>query len=229
MAFTAETLVSTKAAADLAAAARDAARDERDGRDELLAILALLGLRRKFATAALDSDAVGRVLTQLVTRGKAELRSLTVSLADGAMTVRRWADRMAANLAPRHYAATLARLQTPELAPVDRSGVAAVVAAQLGFLGRFASQIQSGLQLLDGTALARAVLYAGAAWQTAHNVFMARAAREGFGQGRRVLSAAANCSTCIAHAALGWVPLVMLPPLGDSECQANCRCWIEVR
>ncbi len=109
------------------------------------------------------------------------------------------------------------------------------VAEQYAFLRRFAAQIESGEQPVDGRALGRAAQYVRSA-RTEH--FRARgevAFSVGYDQARTVLAIADHCKAskdrpgCPDEARKGWVPLAELVVPGDRTCRANCKCGLRYR
>jgi hypothetical protein len=99
---------------------------------------------------------------------------------------------------------------------------------QLAFLLLFANDIQSGVQKPNGSIIARIGLYASAGWAVLQGIKAAVAGKR-YTEERRVLSPAHHCEDCPPLAALGWQPIGTLPPIGDSECGANCKCRFEYR
>ncbi len=56
-------------------------------------------------------------------------------------------------------------------------------------------------------------------------------AQKGIGhtEGKRVLANVAHCSDCEEAAALDWVPIDELPPIGDDQCKNSCHCVVITR
>lgn len=97
---------------------------------------------------------------------------------------------------------------------------------QAKYLRRFALQIESGEQPLDGRAQARAAGYI----QTARASHM-EARREvaqalGYNERRSIRHPGDSCDDCIRMAEQGWVAIddPEYIPIGARECLYNCRC-----
>ena len=97
---------------------------------------------------------------------------------------------------------------------------------QYAYFNRFAEDILSGRQRLNGRADVRARLYGQAARQTYVDVQRRQAAQSGVMFERNVLGAAEHCAECVAQTARGWVPIGTLIPPGRRTCRGNCRCSI---
>lgn len=78
--------------------------------------------------------------------------------------------------------------------------------------------------------IARAESYGNSPWAAGYEIHRSQVAREGImTRERRVLGAVdeRNCSECPELASLGFQPLGVLPPLGSTTCNGNCRCHWE--
>jgi hypothetical protein len=99
---------------------------------------------------------------------------------------------------------------------------------QMDYLARFASQLASGEQELDGRFALRAEMYASSAHAAFENERRAERTDAGAKWERWVLDISAeNCSGCEALDSMGWVPIGTLPEIGSQDCLTNCRCEIE--
>jgi hypothetical protein len=67
------------------------------------------------------------------------------------------------------------------------------------------------------------------------NFRLHNAQKEGFKEGRRLLSIAEHCEEtetrpgCVEEAARGWTPIEQIVMIGGCQCYDNCRCTIEYR
>jgi hypothetical protein len=120
-------------------------------------------------------------------------------------------------------------------AQLDRSAfgrVGRLVRDQYAFLDRFAREVSSGKQKLDGSLTNRAVMYAEAGRQGYEDQREALERAAGYDEERNVLSPADHCDGprgCPAQTARGWVPTGELVPIGKRPCRTRCRCKIERR
>lgn len=114
------------------------------------------------------------------------------------------------------------------------------VLLQFNYLDNFAEQFNNGVQPPSGFAMTRAGMYGNygnGLWQ---NINLANGPADGMTEGRRVLGPNENHCTekenknsdrpgCVELAALGWVPIGEVIPIGDAICYTHCRCKIELR
>lgn len=159
---------------------------------------------------------------------KAEMREQTGLMATGKISLPEWQSRM------RQYVDAI-YLISVAIAEGEWDITAEQVEAnkeerkkQLAFLLLFASDIATGKQKPNNSMIARIGLYAAAGWAVLQGI-KAAVAKGKYTEERRVLSPAHHCEDCPPLAALGWQPIGTLPPIGDSECGANCKCFMEWR
>lgn len=126
------------------------------------------------------------------------------------------------------YSAMLAVGGREQMIPQLNGLAGAHIADQYAFLENFVGQLRSGLPM-DGRFLVRAQLYVLNGWGT-WSAFQARLQQVlGRTQYRNRLRPADHCTECVALAALGWVALGTLPPVGQRLCLVRCRCFFEYR
>jgi hypothetical protein len=120
------------------------------------------------------------------------------------------------------------------LSQADYDFLNRLTARQFSYLNKFAREIASGAQPLNGHLRRRSEMYA----KAARGVFEEMRRRfEQMDNGkvfeRRVLGAGEHCQTrgdipgCVELAALGWQPIGTLPPIGESPCITNCKCHFD--
>lgn len=100
---------------------------------------------------------------------------------------------------------------------------------QLAYLARFAVQIQTGRQPLNGLFEQRVRMYAAAAHATVQELRRDQAEQASYDEERRVLGIADHCEDCLDASHTGWAPIHTLPPIGESACRTNCHCHFEFR
>lgn len=158
------------------------------------------------------------------------MRDLTQNLTDGTIALGLWQAQMMTQIKQVHVVAlAVAHGGWNQLDQSDFGWVGSQIKPQYQWLTRFSVEISVGSQKLDGSALARAQMYAQAARSTHREAQRRIAARRAVGEERRVLGRADHCKTCLQQAALGWQPFGTLKRIGDSECRTNCRCTWEFR
>jgi len=154
----------------------------------------------------------------------------TQQLVDGHISLAEWHTMMREELKDAHR--TVAAVEGGgwrNMTQADWGKVGARLREQYRYLDRFAEQIATGRQPLNGTARTRAGMYADAARATAEQQRRKRAAERGYTEERRRLGPAEHCVDCLTYAGMGWQPIGTLPPIGASECRTNCRCTFDFR
>jgi len=131
-------------------------------------------------------------------------------------------------------AAALARGGWSQMTQADWGWVGRRIRTQYEYLRNFAKQLESGEQVLNGTVLVRAKMYAQAARDT-YEEMRRRYARlyKAAVNERRILDPLADhCLErerpgCVELAARGVQPIGTLPPIGAAQCLTFCRCHYE--
>jgi hypothetical protein len=139
-----------------------------------------------------------------------------------------WQIAMQAEIKQAHRAmAVLAKGGKAMMGPRDWGRVGQKIAAQNAYLLRFGAEIATG-QVSEAQLANRAQMYADASYATYQNSITLRERAAGVRLARRVLDTGAqHCEDCPPLAALGWIPIEELVPIGATECQVQCRCTIE--
>ena len=170
------------------------------------------------------------LLAALIAWFERESEKLAVALRDGVISLTAWLAGMRLLVKRLH---TSAALVTGE---VDDALVVARVKEQYGYLDGFAGAIQDGDEEEDGgpsvaAIIARAALYAGAAWGTFWTA-VAQREKARATEVRWNLTPAEHCVDCLELAGKGWMPIEELhqvPGDGQTRCRTNCRCYLEYR
>jgi hypothetical protein len=169
-----------------------------------------------------------KVLAELekVRRGVGqEMRELARQLRDGEISRVEWVIAMKARIKALHLMhAAVAAGGLDKLTPADLGRVGAAVRRQYEFLRRWDAQNLP----VDGRFIARAELYAGAAYGTFSDLERIKHKAAGYTEAKRVLGIAEHCPDCLEWANK-WLPIDVIPPIGASVCRTNCRCTIIYR
>jgi hypothetical protein len=200
-----------------------------EGLDLLKGELKASRLEGAFGSGKMTAGQTRRLLLRLVASGRQELGAITQafvgSLTTGLASLGGWFKKMLGSIIPRHFAATIGLLGTPDLAPLDRDSLRGRVNTQIGYLEGFKEAVRTGQQILDGRAVARAQQYANAAYGTAQGVRRDESIRDGFAFERRILGEVLrHCRSCPELASRGWVPIGTLPAIGETPCGPLCHC-----
>lgn len=176
-------------------------------------------------------DAVVAEMERHVRSAREQMLAISERLAAGQIALADWQRYMAAEIKIIHVqSAAIAKGGWAQMTPADWGAVGQRLRVQYRYLARFAADIASGRQPLNGRFWVRVKMYANASRGTRLAVQRRAAARAGFGEGRRVLDdAAEHCDGCLDVASRGWMSLAALPPIGTQECIVNCRCDEEYR
>lgn len=174
--------------------------------------------------------AVREALDRALARSMIEARRLSRTLQNGETATLDWERRMRDVISDVHlYAAAAAKGGWAELTASDYGRVGQILREQYTYLNRFASEIDSGAQRLDGRFLRRVELYLQSGRRTYHLVERREEEARGMTEERSVLHPADHCDECVLEEALGWSPIGTLTPIGERQCLTNCRCSIEYR
>ena len=169
---------------------------------------------------------VRNALESVVGASGSRMNALTQELVDQRITLAEWQSGMMEQIKISHSAAAAAsRGGWAQMSQSDWGAVGRMIREQYGYLRNFANQVANGEQQLNGTALVRADLYAGAARGTFEEM-RRRYERlmNGAEEEARVLGEADHCEDCLEFAALGWQPVGTLPAIGESVCITRCHC-----
>lgn len=156
------------------------------------------------------------------------MNTLTQSLVNEQISLAEWQVGMMEQIKISHTAAAAsARGGWAQMSQSDWGATGRLIRAQYDFLRNFANEVASGKQLLNGTALFRANLYA----QAPRGTFEEMRRRyerlmNGMEEEARRLGEADHCNGCIEQAELGFQPIGsgVLAPIGSQECVTNCHC-----
>ncbi len=214
----------------------EAKRDQQDGLELLLALLATLGMRALWDLGALGTEAKSIALNALIQETSSSLVSLTRDLASKKITPRTWLIRMRDILVAASSAGALLMTGRNEFDDDEEDKWVSEINLQYGYLVRFFDEVRDGSQILNQGAIGRADLYARAIWTTSWRVFAASWALAALRTGTKLqvlrhLAAADHCRDCVEWAADGWVDAddADFHPIGTSVCGARCLCSLEFR
>ena len=184
----------------------------------------------------LSEKIVTSEIDKLVLSSSETMRGITRQLVDGNLSLPEWQGQMMREIkAINRITGEIARGGYNQMSPSDWGKIGAETKRQYKYLQKFAAEIASGKQPLDGRCLTRAELYGKAGRGTYHEMKRKGAARKGKGEERRVLGAAEHCTSsggldgCVEIAGLGWQPAGTLPRIGESPCRTHCKCTFEFR
>lgn len=170
------------------------------------------------------------LLAALMLKFKGDSEKLARALRDGTITLAAWLAGMRLLIKRLHTSAALIAGE------VDAAAVTARIQEQYEYLDGFAAAIQAGEEEEDGglsvaAIIARAALYAGAAWATFWTAVQARETEAK--EVRWNLTPAEHCDDCLELDARGWMPIEELggqvPGDGQTACRTNCKCFLEYR
>jgi hypothetical protein len=164
-------------------------------------------------------DSSNRAMDALAT----QLRNREISLAE-------WQTAMRNEIKAMHLNASMAAHGgRAQMTQADWGRAGRQIRTQYEYLDKFAQEIATGKQPLNGRVNVRAQLYGDAARGTLEQERRNVAARGGMTEERRLLHAKESCVDCMAYAGRGWQPIGTLPRIGDSRCNVNCKCTFEYR
>lgn len=172
-------------------------------------------------------------LDHALVQASRETRALAERLRSRTISLRRWELEMRRQVRRAQlYSAAAAKGGWAQMDPADFGRAGREIRDQYAYLKRFARQIRSGQQPLDGRFLQRTELYVEAGRTTYHATELADARRRGRTETRNVLHPADHCEgagSCVEQSGRGWVPIGSLLPIGRRLCLARCKCTVEYR
>lgn len=156
------------------------------------------------------------------------MAALSAQLQAGTIDTITWQVRMAREVKNvQLYSAATAKGGWAQLSAADLGRVGQSVRAQLEYLNRFAREIRTKAQPLDGRFLARTRLYAQSGRQLFHRTERIEMEVRGYDQERNVRYPGDSCTGCVQQTARGWVQIGALVPVGQRDCKGNDRCRIQ--
>lgn len=158
------------------------------------------------------------------------MRALSQQLRDGDISLADWQIQMMSQIKTTHLAgAAMQRGGWQQMTQADFGRVGRIVRTEYDFLRKFANQVASGKQKLDGSFTRRAALYGQQGRPTYVTFWDSTASQRGFDEERSILQPAEHCSECISEAAKDFQPLGQMIPIGRRICRANDKCLKEFR
>lgn len=176
----------------------------------------------------LSGATVEAIVDGRISRTKADLRSLTASLAEERISLEQWQTEVRAELKRAHIQAAL-------VGNGGRQGMDAAAWGRVGWRLREEYRYLEGFakDLLEQRvslpmALARMGLYADSVRGSYWTGTTIRQEKQGYSLMRRILdSQAQHCQDCLDYAAAGMVVLGALPLPGQRcACRSRCRCTV---
>lgn len=182
-------------------------------------------------TRAVSQALINRDVTRFARYTRSEMSSLTAQLVNGEITQDVWYTQMRTMMRVSYrQSVTIANGGLETMTPSHWGSFGAEMKKQYQYLDNFRAEIMSGKQALDGRAVTRAGMYGDANYAQYQNWKLKQEVKAGYElEGRRVLHPAEHCGDCVTYAALGWVPIDQVPPIGASRCLTHCKCTIETR
>ena len=172
-----------------------------------------------------------RALAKLILSLRDRMARTARRLVDGAVSLVSWLAGFKRDISVGHGAAAM--IAEGATAP-NRSifaRTAKVVAFHWGKARNFAGQIATGAHVLGKATIARAAMYADAAWATFMNAQVDVAKLQGYAFAKRILGASEDhCHNsrwrhgCVELAARGWVAIDEVAPIGSATCLSRCHC-----
>ena len=159
------------------------------------------------------------------------IENITRELIDKKINITEWALQFKQELRNGHNAmAMIANGGREQMTPQAWGKAGAVIKNQFKFLDNFTRQIENGDIAITDTIIARARMYGSALYPSYVSAVKEREILAGATEERSVLTPADGwCNGCLEQAALGWVSMGELIPLGDRQCLTLCRCGYETR
>lgn len=170
-----------------------------------------------------DLDAVLDGLT-------AKMDLVSQALVQGAIDLDEWQLQMM-DLVKRAHLVSAAAQQGgwAQMTQADFGRVGQIVRREYDYLRRFAEQIASGEQPLDGNIGRRARMYGQQGRNTYYAFTRVEMRKRGYDQERNVLNPADHCEGCLEETAKGWQAIGQMVQIGQRTCKSNDKCSVEYR
>ena len=181
-------------------------------------------------------DSVKLDINKFVIGVQDELKDITRQMINGTVSPQQWYDR-SAGLMKLSYRASIdvARGTNQEMTEEERNRWLALLLLLLLLLNGIADGINDGTIDIDYHLVSSASLRGAAARSMFENWRLASHLQAGYMEARRVLGIAEHCEEsddrpgCVDLAALGWIPIEMVVPIGAATCRDHCKCRIQYR
>ena len=188
------------------------------------------GRYRDAAGRFVPDQSIRRALDVVLDAQAQTMRLLSQQLMDGTIMLADWQLAMMQATKAVHLVGTaVAHGGWSQLDQSDFGWAGQRIRTQYSYLNRFAADIASGRQNLDGTLLARSELYAQAGRATHRAAERRLATKRGLAEEKNLLGAADHCAGCLAETARGWVKIGTLVPCGSRDCLVRCHCSLTYR
>ena len=169
-------------------------------------------------------------LKKVVDGSSQVMRALSQQLRDGDISLADWQIQMMSQIKTTHLAgAAMQRGGWQQMSQGDFGRVGRIVRTEYDFLRKFANQIASGKQKLDGSLTRRAAQYGQQGRPTYVTFWDSTAEQRGFDEERSILQPAEHCTECVSEANKGFRKIGQMIPIGQRICRANDRCLKEFR
>jgi hypothetical protein len=170
-----------------------------------------------------DLDAVLDGLT-------AKMDLISQSLVQGSIDLDDWQLQMMDLTKRTHLVAAAAQKGGwAQMTQADFGRVGQIVRREYEYLRRFANQIESGEQPLDGNVGRRARMYGQQGRNTYYAMQRAEMRLRGFDEERSILHEADHCQECVSEEKKGFQPIGDMIQIGQRLCRSNCKCSVEYR
>ena len=190
-------------------------------------------------TAGRFINAQGRFVSARVVRAELDasieasakaIRAISAQLQSGAISLSAWELALASEIRNGHLASiALAKGGWDFVTKADEREAARIIREQYKYLERFARQISTGAQRLDGRFLLRAMQYGQAFRGTYEDKRRGEERKRGMVILRNLRYARDSCVDCVGQTALGWVAIddPRIIPIGSRKCLKRCKCQWE--
>lgn len=173
-------------------------------------------------------------LENVVDASSQVMRALSQQHRNGEISLADWQIQMMQQVKTTHLAAAaMQRGGWQQMSQADFGRVGRAVRTEYDFLRKFAGQIASGKQKLDGSFTRRAALYGQQGRPTYVTFWDSTAAQRGFDEERSILQPAEHCTECVSEDAKGFRKIGRksggMIPIGRRICRSNDKCLKEFR
>lgn len=190
-----------------------------------------VGRYRDAATGQWVADAAVKAgVENVAAQAAVNMRALAMQYRTTNMEIADFQRAMMQEIKLAHIASALAAVGgRAAMTPSHWGRVGQLIREQYQYVQGMVTQTLDGVQRVNGRLDARAASYGSAVRATFENMRRFERAAAGYQYEKNILHANESCGQCRDLAAMGFVPMGTLTPVGMRQCRSNCRCTITYR
>ena len=169
---------------------------------------------------------------KVIDKQTVRIETLSQRFVAGKISSEQWAAEMRSLIKPPHTQAAMTAhggSKALQGKPKELGWLGAQLKKEYKFLDNFIREVESGKQAKNGQLVARAKMYAQKANSTFENAVRRREQAAGLTEEKNIFGDAKHCQGCLDETEKGWQPIGEGVPIGERDCLANDKCYLEFR